>query len=79
MDLLYAKSYLDKRLPEAYERLLLEALVNDHSHFVSQEELHAQWRIFTPVLDALVRERVEPEQYPYSTRAAGAAVVPQVK
>ena len=37
MDLLYAKSYIMDQMPEAYERLLLEALVNDHSHFVSEE------------------------------------------
>ena len=42
MDLLYSNSYMLEQMPEAYERLLLEALVNDHSHFVSQEELQAQ-------------------------------------
>lgn len=67
MDLLYAKSYMGY-MPEAYERLLLEALVADHSHFVSEEELTAQWRIFTPVLKRLEAGEVEPEFYAYGSR-----------
>ena len=73
MDLLYAKSYLLEQMPEAYERLLLEALVNDHSHFVSEEELKAQWRIFTPVLQQLVAQKVEPEKYAYGSRGPPSA------
>ena len=48
--------------------MLLEALVSDHSHFVSEEELTAQWRIFTPVLKQLVERKVEPEKYSYGSR-----------
>jgi len=73
MDLLYSNSYMLEQMPEAYERLLLEALVNDHSHFVSQEELQAQWRIFTPVLNELVAKTVEPEKYAYGSRGPAAA------
>lgn len=73
MDLLYAKSYLLEQMPEAYERLLLEALVSDHSHFVSAEELSAQWRIFTPVLHELVAQKVEPAKYAYGSRGPSAA------
>ena len=61
MDLLYANSYVEEIMPEAYERLLLEALVNDHSHFVSEDELESQWRIFTPALKALREKKVVPE------------------
>ena len=71
MDLLYATQYagsIHAQMPEAYERLLLEALVSDHSHFVSEEELTAQWRIFTPVLKQLVDRKVEPEKYAYGSR-----------
>lgn len=73
MDLLYAKSYLREHMPAAYERLLLEALVGDHSHFVSEEELVAQWAIFTPVLRALEREHLRPEVYGYGSRGPAAA------
>ena len=36
MDLFYAQSYLAQHVPGAYERLLLEALVGNRSHFVSK-------------------------------------------
>jgi glucose-6-phosphate 1-dehydrogenase len=52
MDLLYASKFDEETqpVPEAYERLLLECLAADHSHFVSADELLESWRIFTPVL-----------------------------
>ncbi|KAL3898281.1 MAG: hypothetical protein SGPRY_012874, partial [Prymnesium sp.] len=50
MDFQYSSKYRKSSLPEAYERLLLECLAADHSHFVSSEELLASWRIFTPAL-----------------------------
>ena len=53
MDLLYSSKFFQRKLPEAYERLLLEVLAADHSHFVSAEELDASWHIFTPVLQEL--------------------------
>ena len=37
-------------LPDAYERLILDALHGDSSLFVRDDELAAAWRIFTPVL-----------------------------
>ena len=74
MDLLYEK-FRDVRehMPSAYERLLLEALTGDHQHFVSEGELQAQWRIFTPALDALQQRRVQPELYTYGGRGPAAA------
>ena len=42
MDFNYSTKYKKGVLPEAYERLLLECLAADHSHFVSAEELSEQ-------------------------------------
>ena len=64
MDLLYSSKYFERKLPEAYERLLLEVLAADHSHFVSGEELVASWQIFTPALQALVATGRVPEGVP---------------
>lgn len=44
-----------------------------HADFVSQEELHAQWRIFSPVLQELVEKKVEPAKYAYGSRGPSAA------
>lgn len=37
-------------IPDAYERLLKEAMHGDRSNFVSYEEILAAWKLFTPVL-----------------------------
>jgi glucose-6-phosphate 1-dehydrogenase len=39
----------DERLPEAYERVLLDALQSDHSLFATGEEVLETWRIIDPV------------------------------
>jgi len=58
MDLLYAAKFQQRKLPEAYERLLLDVLAGQHSNFVSAEELLLSWEIFTPVLHRLAKEKV---------------------
>jgi len=73
MDLLYSDKYKKFDMPEAYERLLLEVLAADHSHFVSAEELIASWRIFTPALHQLQAKRIQPAQYPFGSRGPPAA------
>jgi len=50
MDLTYKKHFVGSTdLPDAYERLILDALNGDSSLFVREDELAASWRIFTPV------------------------------
>ena len=73
MDLLYAKSFMREHLPAAYERLLLEALVGDHSHFVSEQELEAQWQVFDRLLHELRERRVKPEAYAFGSRGPAGA------
>ena len=52
--------YRDARLPEAYERLILDAFVGSQMHFVRSDELAEAWRIFTPVLHQIEREKPVP-------------------
>ena len=73
MDLTYAASkWRTRSLPGAYERLLLEVLAADHSHFVSSAELLASWRIFTPALIELKNKRIIPQPYPFGSRGPAA-------
>jgi len=73
MDLLYAKSFMREHLPAAYERLLLEALVGDHSHFVSEQELEQQWQVFDQLLHDLKHSKLRPETYGFGSRGPKAA------
>ncbi|MBY0586406.1 glucose-6-phosphate dehydrogenase [bacterium] len=51
MDFEYQKSF-DKEIPEAYERLLLDALLGDPTLFTRSDEVAATWRWADVVIDA---------------------------
>jgi glucose-6-phosphate 1-dehydrogenase len=51
MDFSYGESFKTSP-PEAYERLLHDAMVGDHTLFISEPEVDRGWEIVRPVLDA---------------------------
>ncbi len=51
MDFLYADRW-PGALPEAYERLLLDAIRGDSTLFTRSDEVEAQWRVVDPILHA---------------------------
>ncbi len=51
MDFFYGAAFLEET-PEAYERLLLDALVGDPTLFIRSDEVAQAWRIVDPVLSA---------------------------
>ena len=50
MDFLYGSSFL-RESPEAYERLLLDAMLGDATLFAREDEVEEAWRICTAILD----------------------------
>ncbi|MBJ7608220.1 MAG: glucose-6-phosphate dehydrogenase [Candidatus Dormibacteraeota bacterium] len=66
MDFSYASSF-NKTPKEAYDRLLLEALLGDHTLFISESETERGWEIVRPVLEA------PPPVVPYEVGSAGPA------
>lgn len=50
MEFHYRSSFGDAPLPDAYERLLLDALVGDASLFTRSDEIEAAWELIDPVL-----------------------------
>lgn len=68
LDLTYKTRYKNLKVPEAYETLILDVMRGDHSNFVRDDELDAAWRIFTPILHQIEREKIKPEPYPYGSR-----------
>lgn len=50
MDFHYRSSFGDRTLPEAYERLLLEALNGNASLFTRSDGIEASWQIIDPVI-----------------------------
>ncbi len=51
MDFSYGAAFLEEA-PEAYERLLLDAMVGDPTLFIRNDEVDQAWRIVEPVLDS---------------------------
>lgn len=72
LDLRYATTF-EKIIPDAYECLLLEVLEGDQSLFISAPELEASWDIFTPLLQAIEKNRMQPE--PYARFSSGPASI----
>jgi len=50
MDFHYRDAFEDVTLPDAYERLLLDALNGDASLFARNDEIEAAWRLVDPIL-----------------------------
>ncbi|KAL8907477.1 MAG: hypothetical protein Q9207_001381 [Kuettlingeria erythrocarpa] len=70
LDLSYQRTVSNPDIPEAYESLLLDAFKGDYSDSVSEQELEASWKIFTPLLHHIERNRdIKPREYAYGMRA----------
>ena len=61
MDFRYS-SYFGITPPEAYERLLCDAMLGDPTLFAREDEVMASWRFMTPILEHW--QAVEPRDFP---------------
>jgi glucose-6-phosphate 1-dehydrogenase len=67
MEFLYGTAFLSQS-PEAYERLILDAMRGDATLFTRDDEVEAQWRIIDPILESWATEDI-----PLFTYTAGTA------
>ncbi|XP_050384490.1 glucose-6-phosphate 1-dehydrogenase, chloroplastic-like [Argentina anserina] len=67
LNLLYSDRY-PREIPDAYERLLLDAIEGERRLFIRSDELDAAWSLFTPLLNELEQKKIVPELYPYGSR-----------
>jgi glucose-6-phosphate 1-dehydrogenase len=63
MEFLYGTSFLSES-PEAYERLILDAMRGDATLFTRADEVEAQWRICDPILEAWAQSDEPVHAYP---------------
>ena len=59
MDFSYGAAFLEEA-PDAYERLLLDAMVGDPTLFIRSDEVEQAWRIVDPILTAWAEEDAPP-------------------
>ncbi len=72
MDFSYS-SYFGLTPPEAYERLICDAMIGDGTLFARGDEVLASWKLFTPVLDAWQKKVPEFPNYAGGTFGPKAA------
>jgi glucose-6-phosphate 1-dehydrogenase len=59
----YRESFHERALPEAYERLLLDAIQGEAALFMRGDEIEQAWAIMDPLIVAAERECPMPEKY----------------
>ncbi|GAV68462.1 G6PD_N domain-containing protein/G6PD_C domain-containing protein [Cephalotus follicularis] len=67
LNLLYKARY-PTEIPDAYERLVLDAIEGERRLFMRSDELDAAWNVFTPLLKELEKKKIVPELYTYGSR-----------
>jgi glucose-6-phosphate 1-dehydrogenase len=73
MEFLYGSAFMSQS-PEAYERLILDAMRGDATLFTRNDEVDAQWSIIDPILEAW---HGTDSEGPLPTYASGSAGPPQ--
>jgi glucose-6-phosphate 1-dehydrogenase len=68
MEFLYGTAFLSQS-PEAYERLILDAMRGDATLFTRDDEVEAQWRVIDPILESWGKG--EPPLREYAAGTAG--------
>jgi glucose-6-phosphate 1-dehydrogenase len=63
MEFLYGTTFMSQS-PEAYERLILDAMRGDATLFTRDDEVEAQWTICDPILEGWAQDRSRLPQYP---------------
>ncbi len=72
MDFLYGSSFLVES-PDAYERLLLDCMLGDHTLFMRADEVEQAWAFVTPLFEAWQRDTPQFPNYAAGTWGPAAA------
>jgi glucose-6-phosphate 1-dehydrogenase len=72
MEFLYGTSFLSQS-PEAYERLITDAMRGDATLFTRNDEVEAQWRICDPIVGTWAKEPGPLAQYEAGSQGPGEA------
>jgi glucose-6-phosphate 1-dehydrogenase len=69
LDLTYGERYKGVKLPDAYERLILDVFMGSKINFVRSDELQEAWRIVDPILAEIDKKNIP--VVPYKFGSAG--------
>ncbi len=74
LDLSFSEVFKIERIPDAYERLLLETMLGNQALFVSRAEVEEAWKWIDSIQDAWAEMTEPPKPYPAGTWGPVAAV-----
>ena len=63
MEFSYCKHFGDQSIPDAYERLLVDAIQGDASLFARADEIESAWSLIDPIIQEIERDAVRPMLY----------------
>lgn len=67
MDFSYNKSFDSHLHPDAYERVLVDAVKGDHTLFATADEVLASWKIVQPVIEAWSKKSDDLKSYVFGS------------
>jgi glucose-6-phosphate 1-dehydrogenase len=79
MEFLYGTAFLSQS-PEAYERLIMDAMRGDATLFTRDDEVEAQWRVIDPILERWLQSDEQLPTYPAGSQGpdeAGSLLEPE--
>lgn len=62
LDFFYATAF-QKEPPEAYERLIFDAMIGDQTLFIRGDEAEAAWAVIDPIAQGWAESRIPPQEY----------------
>lgn len=78
MDFSYREAFPDVVLPDAYERLLLDALKGDASLFARSDGIEIAWALLDPVLEGWEKTPAVSPLHPYAPKTWGPAAADEL-
>ncbi len=74
LDLSFSEAFKEERIPDAYERLLLETMQGNQSLFIHRDEVERAWTWIDSIQDAWKMQNEPPKPYPAGTWGPVASV-----
>lgn len=66
MEVHYANAFESEVLPDAYERLILDAIQGDATLFIRSDEIESAWKIVDPIIQGWENDPSAPEMQTYA-------------
>ncbi len=73
MELHYENAFVAENLPDAYERLLLDAINGDAALFIRGDEIESAWKIVDPIIESWQCDPAAPPMQQYERGSWGPA------